>query len=98
MFPKNRSHVRFAALGLAITIMFVVYQLATDPISPSSRDHAVMITFMIFCPPSLLSVPIIDAEVGSRGFYFVWGFIGLLNAALYAAVGAMIFGRRQKSD
>jgi len=83
-------------LGLAFTIMFVVYQLVTDPLSPPSRDHAVMIAFTILCPPSLLSVPVTNAEVGSSGFYVLWGFIGLLNAALYAVLGVMIFGRPQK--
>jgi hypothetical protein len=55
------------------------------------------VLFFVVCPPSLLSIPIIDAEIGTSGFYFVWSIIGLLNAALYAAIAAMIASRRKKS-
>jgi len=77
-------------LGLAVTAGFVAYQLIVDLQSPRSPSPAVMIAFVILCPPSLLSIPFLDAEVGTSGFYFLWTFIGILNAALYAAVRALI--------
>jgi hypothetical protein len=96
----SRAGVSFrsAMLGFAITAAFVSYQLVTDPESPISRNSAVMRLFVILCPPSLLSLPFLDAEAGSSGFYLVWAVIGLLNAALYASVRALISGRFKKAD
>jgi hypothetical protein len=48
----------------------------------------VLVTTLVLCPPSLLSALFIDAEIGTSGFYFIWFFIALFNAALYAAVGS----------
>lgn len=95
-----KRNLGFGSLGLAITLFFVVYQLLTDPTAapPHRLNDSLIVLLFILCPPSLLSIPIIDAEVGTSGFYFLWSVIGLLNAALYAAIGAMIIGRRKKSD
>ena len=87
---------RFAMLGLSITALFVVYQLLTEP--GVSRDHRVMIGFIVLCPPSLLSVPFLDIEVGTRSFYFMWALIGILNAALYGTITALITRRRKSTD
>jgi hypothetical protein len=48
------------------------------------------VTILVLCPPSLLSALFIDAEIGTSGFYFIWVFIAVLNAALYSAVGAAV--------
>jgi len=88
-----RNQFRFAMMGFAVTAFFVVYQLATEP--GASRDHTIMISFVVLCPPSLLVVPVIDAEVGTRAFYFVWGFIAILNAALYGAISALVRQRKR---
>jgi len=98
----SRSNVRFAMLGLAVTAGFVAYQMIADPQSPRSPSPAVMLAFVVLCPPSLLWIPFSDATAGTSGFYFVWTFIGILNAALYAAVRALIVrittaGRAKKS-
>ena len=81
-------------LGLSITALFVVYQLLTEP--GVSREHLVMIGFIVLCPVSLLSIPFIDVEAGTRAFYFMWSLIGILNAMLYGTITALI-ARRKKS-
>ena len=49
-----------------------------------------MLLFIVLCPPSLLSVSVIDAEVGSNGFYFLWTVIALMNAGLYAGIRILV--------
>jgi len=94
MAAHFRGNFRFAMLGLAVTALFVVYQVIADLQSPRSPSPAVMLTFVVLCPPSLLSLPFSDAEAGSNGFYFLWALIGILNAGLYAAVRALIVRAR----
>jgi hypothetical protein len=48
---------------------------------------------VVFCPPSILSVSLIDVDPSSGVVVEVWIVIALLNSALYAGVGAWI-GRR----
>jgi hypothetical protein len=92
-----RMHVRSAVLGFAVTAAFVSYQLITDTQSPVSRNPALMLMFVVLCPPSLLSLPF-DVEVGTNSFYYLWACIGLLNATLYAGVRAFITYRLKKVD
>ena len=96
MAGNFHNNFRFAMLGLSITALFVVYQMLTEP--GVSRDHVVMIGFVILCPPSLLSVPFVDIEVGTRAFYIMWTLIGILNAALYATIAALITRRKKSVD
>ena len=93
-----RINLRSAMLGFAITAAFVSYQLITDAqASIIGRNPALMLMFVVLCPPSLLSLPF-DAEFGTNGFYYLWTSIGLLNAALYAGVRAFIAYRLKKVD
>jgi hypothetical protein len=96
MFKLVRTHYRFAIVGFAITVVHVVYQLVSDARSWPFPDAVVIASFIV-CPPSLLAIPVIDAEIGTDAFYSLWTVIGLLNAVLYAAVGTMIAARRKKS-
>lgn len=98
MNARSDISFRSAMLGFAITAAFVSYQLITDSQSAIGRNSSFMVLFVILCPPSLLSLPFIDAEVGSSGFYILWGVIGLLNAALYASVRSFITRRFKKAD
>jgi hypothetical protein len=98
MSSRTGASFRAGMLGLAITAAFVSYQLVTDPQSPISRTPGLMLAFVILCPPSLLSLPFIDTEAGSDGFFLLWAIIGLLNAALYASVRALISRRFKKAD
>jgi hypothetical protein len=97
MLTFFRVHCRFAIVGFIITAAFIVFQLATDPLSDARWENALMLAFMILCPPSFMSIPVIDAEVGTSSFYFLWTVIALLNAALYAALGGAIARLRGKS-
>lgn len=76
--------------GFAITASFVSYQLLTDSQSALHRDSAFMLLFIALCPPSLLSIAAIGAEVGTNSFYFLWTVIALLNAGLYAGIRILI--------
>ena len=60
------------------------------PNPPHELSTPVLVTILVLCPPSMLSALVIDAETGTSAFYFVWFFIALLNAVLYAAVGAAV--------
>ena len=81
-----------AALGLAVTVVIAAYLALTlsaaSPVPPLS--DRLFATFVILCPPSLLSIPIIDAEPGTGAFYFLWSVIGLINAVLYGGVAAVV--------
>jgi len=85
-------------LGFSVTALFVAYQLVTSTLADAPRDSAMMIFFTVLCPTSLLAIPIIDAEVGTRGFYFLWIVVGILNAALYATIAALISRRKKSAD
>jgi hypothetical protein len=80
----------FAALGFAVTTFIVAYQVLTNSYPPPDLSMPVFVAFIILCPPSLLTVAFIDAEVGTGGFYLIWFFVGLINSAFYAAIGAQV--------
>ena len=80
---KDRSTIfRFAAVGLGINVVWIVYQMLANP-SPWSRlNDFISVTFMILCPPVLLTFPLMDVEIGDGGSYAIWTVVALLNAAL----------------
>ena len=82
MNKDRRMVFRFAAVGLGIAIVWVVYQMLTDPSPWSLLNNLLSAIFMILCPPVLLTIPLIDFEIGTGGFYVVWMVVALLNAAL----------------
>ena len=83
--------------GVAITAVFVSYQLLTDSPSPIQRDSAFMILLVVLCPPSLLSIAF-EPEIGSNAFYMLWTVIALMNAGLYAMIRALLSKRLQRPD
>jgi hypothetical protein len=83
--------------GFAITAIFVSYQLLTDSQSPIQRDSALMVVFVVLCPPSLLSVAF-DPEVGTNNYFFLWTVIALLNGGVYATIRALVGRRLQSPD
>jgi len=89
--------MRSALFGVGITAVFVSYQLLTGLDSPVSRNPALMLVFVVLCPPSLLSLAI-DKEVGTNAFYVLWTVIALLNAALFATVRTLLARRAQRPD
>jgi hypothetical protein len=87
---------RFAAVGFGIAALFVFLQVLMDQLPPgNSLSFWVTGTFMILCPPSWLTIPLIDVETGTSDFYSMWVFLGLLNAGLYAVIGLVYVRMRQ---
>jgi hypothetical protein len=86
------AHVGVAGFGLLVTVGVAAFLVLTEsyPNPPHELSTPVLVTVLALCPPSLLSALFIDAEIGTSSFYFIWFFIALLNAALYAAVGAAV--------
>ena len=97
MSASGHSIFRSAVFGFAITAAFVSYQLLTDSQSMLARSSAVMLTFLVLCPPSILSIAR-QTEVGTNSYYILWVVIGLLNAVLYAGVKTLISRRLKKAD
>src|SRR6476646_8128412 len=98
MTASGRGIFRSAVLGFAITAAFVSYQLLTDSQSPFTRSSALMVSFLVLCPPSALSIAVNQPEVGTDAFYLLWGSIALLNAALYAGIRAIASRRLQRPN
>jgi len=97
MTASGRGIFRFAVFGFAITATFVSYQLLTDMQSSVSRSTALMLSFLVLCPPSILSITVREPEVGSNGFYILWTSIAVLNAVLYATIRFLV-ARFQRQD
>jgi hypothetical protein len=102
MSKQTRVRLVFAGLGLAVTGIIVAYQFFIDYSSPHFLIWPWILAF-IFCPPSLLSIPLSiaffdAAETGEPGFYVIWMLVGLLNSALYAGIGPAVWGRRNRAD
>jgi hypothetical protein len=97
MKVSGHSIFRSAVLGFSITAAFVSYQILTDPQSALARSSTIMLTFLVLCPPSILSITR-QTEFGTDSYYILWIVIGLLNAALYAGVRVMLKRRLQRPD
>ncbi len=96
MTASGRGIFRSAVLGFSITAAFVSYQILTDTQSAVPRNAALMVSFLVLCPPSIFSIAVREPEVGTNGFYILWVSVGLLNAALYASVRALVSRRLQR--
>lgn len=97
MSISGHSIFRSAVLGFSITAAFVSYQLLTDSQSALARSSSIMLTFLVLCPPSILSITR-QTDVGTNNYYILWVVISLLNAALYAGVRTLISHRVKKAD
>jgi hypothetical protein len=98
MFISYRIII-FGAFGLLVALAIAAYLAMTEsyPHPPHVLSTPLLALFLVLCPPSLLSVLFIDAEIGTSGFYFVWFFVALLNASLYAWVGATVYRHLRRS-
>jgi hypothetical protein len=97
---KDRNTIlRFAVVGFGIAVVFVSFRMLIGPISPwSALSNILSAVFIILCPPILLTFPLLDVEIGTAGFYVVWIVVALLNAAVYAVIGAKYVGLRKKRE
>jgi hypothetical protein len=98
MSKDRRTIFRFAAVGLGIDVVWIVYQMLANPSPWSPLNNLLSVIFVILCPPVLLTFPLIDVGIGDGGSYAIWMVLALLNAALYAAIGSAYVGLRNKPE
>jgi hypothetical protein len=89
--------LRLSLLGLLTAAAFGAY-FETDPNLEIPTAVWAATVSVVLCPGSLLFVTFIDAEPRTSGFLFMWLVIGLINIALYGAIGAIIGRFLWKSD
>jgi hypothetical protein len=91
--------IGFALLGLAVACACYAHAAFYDYSKPMDRfDSALLTVSMILCPPQLLFTFCIDCEaIGWSGFT-MYSIVGVLNAALYTVIGALVVGLRKKQQ
>jgi hypothetical protein len=88
--------MRFGLVGFAAGI---AGNAASFAFASNMSTTTIAITFFL-CPASLLCAPLFAwtfeaAEAGTPGFYVLWTIVALINAVLYALVGAAYVGLRR---
>jgi hypothetical protein len=98
MHKQLKTIFGFAVLGFAVTAAFYVlgaYHDFTNP--PGPLEIVAGATNVILCPPVLLFAWCIDCEYGTpAGLIVNLVIVGLLNAAVYAAIGMAVARRRER--
>jgi hypothetical protein len=99
MRKSSKTILRFALLGLAIAGGCYLYAAFYDYTKPmNGLGVALVAVSVILCPPQLLFGFCIDCEVIGRGGFIMYSIIGILNAALYAVIGYIVFRLRRTSS
>jgi hypothetical protein len=95
-----KTIVVFALFGLAIAATSYAYAAFQDYTKPMNAfDLTLTVISIVLCPPQLLFVTCIDCEVVGWGGFTMYLIAGVLNAALYSVVGALVVGlRKPKSN
>jgi hypothetical protein len=93
---RRRLATTLAVTGFVIAAAIWAYSELTNS-SPPHFSFPLWTAFMILCPPSLLSIPLIDVEPGASGFTIMWLLIGAVNSALYAVIGFVVGKSRWKA-
>lgn len=88
----------FALLGLLIAYASYACEAFHDYSKPETEFHlASGVISVILCPPELILMACIDCETPTgRDGFATYSMIGLLNAALYALIGAIIVSFRSR--
>jgi hypothetical protein len=94
---RRQLALRFALFGLAVAAAFGGY-FETSPRLESPAALFAGSASLVLCPGSLLFVTFVDAEPQTSGFLFMWLVVGLINFALYGAVGMVVGKFRWKTD
>lgn len=95
---RRRLAIYLAVLGFAMAAVIWAYSELTDSSPPGPLNFPLWTIFMVLCPSSLLTIPLIDVEPGSIDFALMWFVVGLVNAGLYAAIGLVVGRFRWKED
>jgi hypothetical protein len=94
-----KTIIVFALLGMAIAAICYAYAAFYDYTKPMNGLRFAMVCIsVILCPPQLLFATCIDCEVIGRGGFIMYSIVGVLNTALYAAIGSVIVRFRKKSE
>ena len=83
---RRRLTVTLAVLGFLIGSSAGTYSQLNDS-SPPHYNVALWTALIIVCPPSLVSVALVDVEPGTIDFAVMWLVITIANSALYAVIG-----------
>jgi hypothetical protein len=95
----RKTIIGFALLGLAIAAICYAYAAFYDYTKPMNGLRFAMVGLsMILCPPQLLFAACIDCEVIGRVGFIMYSIVGVLNTALYAAIGSVVVRLRKKSE
>ncbi len=86
-----------ALCGLIIAGAFFAYS-ETDPPPQSPMALLAGVAALVLCPGSLLFVTWIDIEAQTSASAVMWLIIGVINFALYGAIGAVIGRLLWKTD
>jgi len=89
----------FAVFGLVVAAVSYAYAAFDNYTGPMNGFRfAFWTASMILCPPQFLFIGCIDCEVIGTDGLIMYSIVGLLNAALYAAVGAMFVRLRKRAE
>lgn len=95
---RRRLTMILAAVGFLIAAVIWAYSELTDSSPPKPLNFPLWTAFMVLCPPSLLTIPLIDVEPGSMDFAITWFVVGLMNSVLYTVIGVIVGRFRWKPD
>jgi hypothetical protein len=94
-----KTIIGFALLGLVIAVICYTYAAFYDYTKPMNGLRFAMVCIsMILCPPQLLFAACIDCEVFGRNGFIMYSIVGVLNTALYAAIGSVVVRLRKRSE
>jgi hypothetical protein len=94
-----KTIIGFSILGLAIAAICYAHAAFYDYTKPMNGLRFALVGLsMILCPPQLLFAACIDCEVIGRGGFIMYSIVGVLNTALYAAIGSVVVCLRKKSE
>jgi hypothetical protein len=95
---SSKTILGFALLGLAIAGVCYLYAVFYDYAKPTNGfDVALVVISVILCPPQLLFGFCIDCEVIGWDGFIMYSIIGVLNTALYAMIGYIVFALRNRA-
>jgi hypothetical protein len=86
--------ITFATTGFVVTISWATYQVLMQnhvPRNATLIDWA----FIVLCPESIVSMFLVDWNIGTESFYWLYFVLGLVNAWVYGGIAAGIIGFRE---